>query len=193
MKQNPKQKKKTQSFILKWPYPICFSIGGGCCSTTPVTMNCLSWNCRRLGNQQRARELSELVRAKGPNLVFLMETKKKNLYMEKIQCRLKFDNMFLVPRRNLNGSLALFWMNDLDLHIHTFSPHHIDAVVNPRVNDTWQCTGFYGASKTVNWEDSWSLLHHLNTQYDLSWVCIDDFNEITRLEEKSWGALRSNK
>ena len=75
------------------------------------------------------------MRAKGPNLVFLMETKKKNSYMEKIRCRLKFDNMFLVPRRNLSGGLALFWMNDLDLHIRTFSSHHIDVVVNPRVDD----------------------------------------------------------
>lgn len=70
--------------------------------------------------------------------------------MEKTRCRLKFDNMFLVPRRNLSGGLALFWMNDLDLHIRTFSPHHIDAVVNPRVDDAWWFTGFYGAPETVN-------------------------------------------
>lgn len=113
--------------------------------------------------------------------------------MEKIWCRLKFDNMFLVPRRNLSSGLALFWVNDLDLRIHTFSPHHIDAVVNPRVDDAWRFTGFYEASETINQEDSWSLLRHLSTQYDLLWVCISDFNEITRLEENSGGALRSDK
>lgn len=75
------------------------------------------------------------MKAKGPNLVFLMETKKKNSYIEKIRCRLKFENMFLVPRRHLSGGLALFWRNELDLHICTFSPHHIDVVVNPRVDD----------------------------------------------------------
>ena len=94
------------------------------------------------------------MRAKGPNLVFLMETKKKNSYMEKIRCCLKFDNMFLVPRRNLSGDLALFWMNDLDFHIRTFSPHRIDVVVNPRVDDARRFTRFYEASKIVNWEDS---------------------------------------
>lgn len=83
-------------------------------------------------------------------MVFLMETKNKNLYMEKIRCCLKFDNMFLVPRRNLSGGLALFWMNDLDLQIRTFSPHHIDVVVNPRVDDAWQFSGFYEAPETVN-------------------------------------------
>lgn len=133
------------------------------------------------------------MKSKGPKLVFLMETKKKSSYTEKIRCRLKFDNMFLVPGRHLSGGLALFWSNDLDLHIHTFSPYHIDVVVNPRVDNAWRFTGFYGASKTVNREDSWSLLSHLSTQIDLSWVCIGDFNEITRLEEKLGGALRLDK
>ncbi|KAL0004524.1 hypothetical protein SO802_012085 [Lithocarpus litseifolius] len=47
--------------------------------------------------------------------------------------------------------------------------------------------------ETANREDSWSLLRHLRTQFDLPWVCIGDFNEITRLEEKSGGALKSDK
>ena len=148
-------------------------------------MNCLNWNCRGLGNQRLVRELSVLVKSKGPRLVFLMETKKKNSYMEKIRCHLKFDNMFLVPRRHFSGGLALFWSNDLDLHIRTFSSHHIDAVVNPRIDDAWQFTGFYRAPKIANREDSWSLLRHLSTQLDLPWVCLGDFNEITNLEEKS--------
>ena len=80
-------------------------------------MNCLSWNCRGLGIPQRVRELSDLVRAKGPKLLFLMETKKKNSYLEKVRCCLKFDNLFDVPRRHQSGSLALLWMNELDLHI----------------------------------------------------------------------------
>ena len=84
--------------------------------------------------------------------MFLMEMKKKN-YLEKIRCHLKFDNMFIVPRRHQSGGLALLWMNDLDLHIKTFSPHHIDTVVNPRINDTWRFTGFYGAPEVANWGD----------------------------------------
>ena len=58
-------------------------------------MNCLSWNNHGLGIPWRVRELSDLVRVKGPKLVFLMETKKKKSYLEKVRCRLKFDNMFI--------------------------------------------------------------------------------------------------
>ena len=91
-----------------------------------------------------------MVKAKGPSLVFLMETKRMKSYLEKLRCRLKFDNLFIVPRRNLNGGLALLWSKDLELHIHTFSPYHIDAVVNPRIDDAWRFTRFYRAPEVAN-------------------------------------------
>lgn len=80
-------------------------------------MNCVSWNCFELGNPRRVRELSDLVKAKDLSLVFLMETKKKKSYLERLRCRLKFDNLFIVPRRNLGGGLALLCKNDLKLHV----------------------------------------------------------------------------
>ena len=129
------------------------------------------------------------MRAKGPNLIFLMKTKKNRAYLEKVRCDLRFDNLFVVPRRNLGGGLALLWMTSLNLHIRTFSPYHIDAMVDPGIEDAWQFTGFYGAPETTNWEDSWSLLRHLNSQLDLPWVYIGDFNEIVGLEEKTCTAI----
>ena len=52
-------------------------------------MNCISWNCRGLRNPQRVRELSDLVRAKDPNLVFLMETKKKKILCGKTDVQIE--------------------------------------------------------------------------------------------------------
>ena len=101
--------------------------------------------------------------------------------------------MFIVPRQHLSGGLALLWTDELDLHIRTFSPHHIDAVVNPRVDDAWRFTGFYGAPEVVNREDSWAVLRHLASQFDMPWICLGDFNEITRLGEKSGGPIRSER
>lgn len=68
-------------------------------------------------------------------MIFLMETRKKKSYLERLRCRLKFNNLFIVLRKNLWGSLVLLWNNDLNLHIRTFSPHHIDVVVNPRIDN----------------------------------------------------------
>ena len=45
----------------------------------------------------------------------------------------------------------------------------------------------------ANREDSWLVLHHLASQFNLPWVCIGDFNEITKVEEKSGGAIRLEK
>lgn len=45
----------------------------------------------------------------------------------------------------------------------------------------------------TNWEDSWSTLCHLCTQYDLWWVCISNFNEILKVDEKSRGPIRPER
>ena len=111
-------------------------------------MNCVSWNCWQV------QELSDILKEKGPNLVCLMENKTKASYLEKLRCKPKFDNQFMVPRKNRGGGLALLWMNDLKLHIRTFSPRHIDVVINPGIDDAWRFTGFYGVPKVANWEDS---------------------------------------
>ena len=122
-----------------------------------------------------------------------METRATASYLEKLRCKLKFDNVFVVPRKNRGGGLALLWMNNLNLHIRTFSPRHIDAVINPGVDDAWRFTGFYGAPEVANREDSWLILRHLASQFHLPWLCIGDFNEITKIEEKSGGAIRPEK
>ena len=63
-------------------------------------------------------------------------------------------------------------------------------MVNLGIDDAWCFTRFYGAPEMANREDSWSVLHHLSSQFNLPWVCIGDFNEITKLGEKSGGAMR---
>ena len=122
-----------------------------------------------------------------------METKKKNSYLEKLRCKLKFDNLLIMPRRNRGGGLALLWMDDMNLHIQTFLPRHIDAVINLGIDDAWRFKGFNRAPEVANREDSWLVLCHLASQYNLSWVCIGDFNEFAKVEEKLGGAIRSEK
>ena len=150
----------------------------------PGPMSCLSWNCRGLGNPQTVDELVTLVGKKDPTVVFLMETKANVEVIEKVRRKIQFAHKFVVPRPNQGGGLALLWKEDFQLDVQTSSDNHIDAVVNQGMDDAWRITGFYGNPDSANREDSWSLLRDLSRRYSLPWVCIGDFNEILKAEEK---------
>lgn len=75
-------------------------------------------------------------------------------FLEHLCCDLKRDNLFIVPRVNIRGGLALFWKNGIVLEFMNFSPNHIDAMVNLGVDDAWRFIGFYRAPETSNQEHS---------------------------------------
>lgn len=58
-----------------------------------------------------------------------MFTKIDKVRLDFIRCKLGFANGFLVERTGIVGGLALWWKNDVDLHIKSFSKFHIDAWV----------------------------------------------------------------
>ena len=72
-------------------------------------MSCLSWKCRGLGNPQTEDELVAMVHNKDPKLVFLMETKVEKVVLECIGRKIQFSNLFVVPRHNTGGRLALYY------------------------------------------------------------------------------------
>ena len=156
-------------------------------------MNYISWNCRGLGQPRAIPELTALVRKYSPSILFLMETKAKEPFLKNLKTKLHLDNVFIVPRVNSGGGLALYWKNGIDLHVLDASPTFIDAVVNPGVDDAWRFTGFYGNPVTANREHSWALLKHLSLKMDIPWFCVGDFNEIVRSEEKMGGASRRER
>jgi hypothetical protein len=146
-------------------------------------MNYLSWNCRGLGKPCTVQELTRLVRVKAPSAVFLMETWSNEDYLEVLRCNLQFSNKLVVHSNKKGGGLALFWSNDFDVSIKSYSHNHIDAVVNEGKSDAWRLTGVYGAPETHNRPKTWDLLRRLDGFYQLPWCCLGDFNEVVKLEE----------
>ena len=143
----------------------------------------LSWNCRGLGNQTVVDVLSTLVREKAPSVLFLMETKQSVEEMRKVQADLPYRGMLAVPSIHRRGGLALLWKDDVELHVQTYSPHHIDALIKEE-NLFWRFTGFYGWPEEQRKHDSWQLLRHLHARSSHPWLCCGDFNEILSMEEK---------
>ena len=93
-------------------------------------MNALAWNCRGLGNPRTIQQLARLIRAQDPAVVFLIETWQDDGPLERLRCLLQFDNKLVANSRNNGGGLCLFWKKEVNLRVHSFSPSHIDAIIN---------------------------------------------------------------
>ena len=46
--------------------------------------------------------------------------------------------------------MAVFWKKEVDFSVDTYSPNHIDVIVNKGKEEEWQFTDFYGESDTNN-------------------------------------------
>ena len=104
--------------------------------------------------------------------------------MRQIQFDLPYHCMFVVPSVRRSGGLALLWKEEADLHIQTYSPYHIDALIHNGKDPTWRLIGFYGWPKQQNKHESWRLLKHLHSRLPDPWLCCGDFNEILHSWEK---------
>ena len=78
-----------------------------------------------------------------------METKSKVKRMEKIKNRIGFANGLIVPSRGRSGGVALFWTQEVNLDINSYSGNHIDTIVRETEgNFQWRITSVYGHPKT---------------------------------------------
>lgn len=77
----------------------------------------LSWNCQGVGRPLTVSHLRELCRAHHPEVVFLMETKNKEKRMESIRRSLHFSGDFYIHPAGLSGGLALWWKDNINIHI----------------------------------------------------------------------------
>ena len=89
--------------------------------------------------------------------------------------------------------MAVFWKNEVDFLVDTYSPNHIDAVINKGKEGEWRFTGFYGESETSNHYISWATLRRLKSKFTLPWLCAGDFNEIICAHEKLGGIHRPSR
>ena len=108
-----------------------------------------------------------MVCAHDPSIVFLIETWQDEGSLERLRCQLQFDNKFVANSRKKGRGLCLLWKKCVNIRVHSFSPSHIDAIVDENSPNAWRFTGFYGAPEAHNREESWTLLRRLNSQNTL--------------------------
>ena len=152
-------------------------------------MNCLSLNCRGLGNPSTVRELRKVVKQEGPSLLFVMETKIRGKRVEDLKHVLGFSGCFAVDSDGLSGGVGLFWTSDVVVDLQNYSLSHIDVKVTKGCK-SWRFTGFYGEPRTEQRHQSWRFMRTLNSIQHEAWLCMGDFNEIMQADEQFGTRIR---
>ena len=119
-------------------------------------MNLLSWNCRGLGALGAVREVTKLIKEYNPQVLFLIETKRKRHEMDWLRSRWRFNNCVAVESTGRGGGLALLWLDEVTVKVQSFSKHHIDVIIgndNKEVGK-WRFTGFYREPDTNKRQES---------------------------------------
>ncbi|XP_074346246.1 uncharacterized protein LOC141685021 [Apium graveolens] len=151
-------------------------------------MNCLSWNCRGLGNPRTVRVLGDLLKDRKPDILFLSETIYAANKIEDIRIRFGFVQCFSVDRVGRSGGLAIMWKNHVNCQIFGYSRNHIDVHMLDNNMVTWRLTYFYGYPERSKRRNSWDLLRQLAGMSQLPWLIVGDFNDLLYSSNK-WGLV----
>ena len=80
-------------------------------------MSLIAWNCQGFGAPLAVSHLREEVRKARPQLVFLMETKQQEKFLERKRRSMEFEESWYVSPMGKSGGLALWWKEDLTVNI----------------------------------------------------------------------------
>lgn len=89
-----------------------------------------------------------------------------------------------------SGGLALFWKEDVDLIVLSYSRYHIHAKVMTSNNFGWYVTGIYGQPEVSRRRERWDWIKKIYNELEDPWLLCGEFNEIVSKEEKRGGNLR---
>ncbi|XP_062028872.1 uncharacterized protein LOC133744858 [Rosa rugosa] len=150
---------------------------------------------RGICNDTTRRALKDLIVQNRPQIVFLCETKSSSVSgFRDLHHALGFPHSKEVLSVGQSGGLGMFWNDEVNVQVRTFSAHHIDLEIGGGPGDPrWRLTGFYGYLTTAERDKSWKLLRDLRDLDSLPWVVIGDFNEILNNSEKLDGPPRAER
>ena len=108
----------------------------------------LYWNCHRLGNVWTIHEVGDLIWAQDSTIVLFVKTWLIEAQLVGVLRKLKLKNNHCVWSENHGGGLMLLWREDVNVTVVGSSLNHIDALKNDGQDNSWRCSGFYGAPET---------------------------------------------
>lgn len=140
-----------------------------------------------------SNELREICKLYQPAVVFLMETRTPRGRVERLKRSLRFNEAFTVEPRELSGGLCLFWNKKMSLDIREANPNFIHVVITEKSSgNCFNCTFIYGNPRFQQRRWLWDRLQSLQTDRDMAWCCLGDFNEMLSPGEKQGLRLQDN-
>ncbi|KAL3502098.1 hypothetical protein ACH5RR_036547 [Cinchona calisaya] len=104
----------------------------------------------RLMNPWIVRELQNLIQKKDRNVVFLIETKRKEGIVDVLKNAIGMFDL-AIPTRGLAGRLALLWKKPIEVIVQQFNNTFIDVFVKLGTDKGWwRLVGFYGDPEASN-------------------------------------------
>ncbi|RYQ92149.1 hypothetical protein Ahy_B09g098304 [Arachis hypogaea] len=114
-----------------------------------------------------------------------METRASRDRMNRINRKLKFDNMFCVEPRGLSGGLCLLWKSNVNVNVYEWCDNYIKANININNDLKWQGIFVYGNPVFKKRRKLWQELTVSNISKEEPQVYLGDFNDILNQEEKA--------
>lgn len=93
-------------------------------ATPPRSMSCIIWNARGLGNQRAIRELKRLIAEKCLSLLFICETRKREINSQLGRMEFGYTGCFVVSSQGKSDGLILFWNDTLNVSIQSYCGSH---------------------------------------------------------------------
>lgn len=130
-------------------------------------MNLLCWNCRGMGSSRSVRQLRKWSSTYAPDIVFVSETMVKKNVAENLKEKLGYAHTFGVASRGKERDLCMFWREEVEFTLISFSQNHICGDISHNGARSWRFVGIYGCPREEDKHKSWKLLRHLCEEVDI--------------------------
>lgn len=144
----------------------------------------MSWNCRRLGQPQAVRVLSELIQAHRPDVVILYETLVHGHKLESIRVRIKFEGFFSMDCVGHSNGIGILCKTTSQVTLLNFSQNHVNLEVVDDMYGSFRHIGFYGYPKRQRRLAFWDFLQSLAVGSNIPWCSVGDFNDMLSQDDK---------
>ncbi|GLT85698.1 hypothetical protein SLE2022_038790 [Rubroshorea leprosula] len=148
-------------------------------------MKLLSWNCQGLGQALTRRALNDIIFKHRPCLVFLMETKQKTNYLERLKRKFRYSNSIYVEPHGYSGGLALWWTDEVHISIFYSDKNMLDGCCSDAdYSVSWHFSFVYGEPNVQLRQPMWSRMLNLRRPPSIPWLIMGDLNLVGECSDK---------